>query len=93
MAHAGALYFAHPESTSARTNLTIHRSTDEGLSWPASVRVWRARSGSGYSGMTAVPGKGLAITFNQWPTNDTRSSQDGPGQRIVYTMIPFEAFT
>ena len=65
VAHDGALYFSHPESTSARTNLTIHKSTDEGHSWPQSVLVWQKRSGSGYSGMVAVPGKGLAITFNR----------------------------
>ena len=30
VAHQGTLYFAHPESASARTNLTIHKSTDAG---------------------------------------------------------------
>ena len=28
----------------------------------------------------------------EWPTNDTKASQDGPGQRIVFTMVPFDAF-
>jgi hypothetical protein len=41
--------------------------------------------------MTATP-RGLAIAFNQWPTDDRQSSQDGPGQRVVFTTVPYSAF-
>ena len=92
VSHEGALYFSHPQSTTARTDLTIHKSVDEGKSWMSSVLVWSEGGGSGYSSMAAIPGKGLAISFNQWPTNDTKSSSDGPGQYITFTIVPFDAF-
>ena len=92
VAHAGVLYFSHPESVSQRTNLTIHRSDDNGKTWPRYVVVWPATAGaSGYSGMTAMA-TGLGITFNQWPSDDKKSSKDGPGQRIAFTTVPYAAF-
>lgn len=91
IAHEGALYFSHPESTSGRTHLTIHKSEDEGKSWPKSVLVWQEGSGSGYSSLTATS-KGLAIAFNQWPMDDKKSDQDGPGQKIVFTIVPYSSF-
>jgi hypothetical protein len=93
VSHGGALYFSHPQSTTERTALTIHKSVDEGKSWLSSVLVWSKKSGSGYSSMAAIPGKGMAIAFNQWPTNDNKSSADGPGQYITFTLVPFAAFT
>ena len=64
--------------------------SDGGSSWPVSVLVWD-QSGSGYSGMAATAA-GLALTFNQWPTDDAHSSKDGPGQSIHFTVVPFAAF-
>ena len=84
-------FFSHPESAHSRTNLTIHKSDDEGKSWPSSVLVWQKGSGSGYSSMVATS-KGLAIAFNQWPSDDSKSSEDGPGQRIVFTIVPYDTF-
>eukprot|EP01052_Picozoa_sp_SAG31_P005502 SAG31_NODE_243_length_19342_cov_12.906459_5_plen_230_part_00 len=90
VARDGFLYFSHPQSSFERTNLTIHRSENNGRTWPVSILVW-AGSGSGYSSMTATT-HGLALAFNSWPTNNTHSSKDGPGQSIRFTMIRYNAF-
>jgi sialidase-1 len=58
----GALYFSGPRSTSARTNLTILRSTDGGASWGAAGFQVQAGSSNGYScmasGSAVLPGLG-----------------------------------
>jgi hypothetical protein len=59
--HDGELYFAHPSNQQVRMNLTIHKSTDGGGSWPTARVIWPACT-VGYSGLTATP-RGLALIF------------------------------
>jgi hypothetical protein len=90
--HGTALFFSHPQSKTARTNLTVHSSRDGGLSWPVAVNVWPPEGeGAGYSSL--LPGAtGLGIAFNQWPTTDPDKAKDGPGQTVRFRRIPWASF-
>ena len=89
LVHGNDVYFSHPQSTSSRTNLTIHKSEDGGRTFNSSVLIWG--EGSGYSALTEVE-DGLGIAFNQWPNSDPKSSRDGPGQYIRFVRVPWTEF-
>ena len=95
LAVGGALFLSHPQSDTARTNLTIQRSVDGGDTWPRSVLVSGADSGAGYSSLVAGvgdDGRSLGIAFNQWPTQHPKDSDDGPGTYIRFATVPLSAF-
>lgn len=50
---AGALYFSNPASTSARANITVRRSDDDGASWLPQTFLVYAPDSAGYSCMAA----------------------------------------
>lgn len=95
IAHGKELYFSHPQSTRggppsvARKNLVIHRSLDDGKTWPASMVVAGPGDGAGYSSMVAAK-HGLQIAFNEWPLSPLKSSSAGPGQYIRFKTVPYE---
>lgn len=61
-ARGAAVYFSNPSSATQRANMTVHRSTDSGASWPA-ARVYLPGAG-GYSAMLALAGSAdLAIAY------------------------------
>ena len=76
-----------------RENLTVHRSLDGGYSWPSSVLVSGADAGSGYSALVDLGDGHLGIAFNQWPTQNPKGSDDGPGTFIRFSVLPLSAFT
>ena len=90
----GNFYLAHPQSESGRTNLTIHRSRDSGLTWSATdaVVVSNSGPGAGYSSLQLMVGGQLGVVYNAWPTDEPGSSEDGPGEFIVFTSIPLNLF-
>eukprot|EP00937_MAST-01D_sp_MAST-1D-sp2_P005186 g5186.t1 len=88
LALGGALYLAHPQSETARTNLTVHRSDDGGATWARGVLVSGAESGSGYSALVALRGgAALGVAFNQWPTGHPARSTNGPGAFIRFAEL------
>ena len=89
----GALYLSHPQSDSARTNLTVQRSLDGGRTWPRAVLVSGDDSGSGYSSLVDLgDGETLGLAFNQWPTQQPKSSDAGPGAFIRFANVKLSAF-
>ena len=52
-----------------------------------------ADSGSGYSALVELAGRQrLGIAFNQWPTQQPKDSDDGPGAFIRFATVPLAAF-
>ena len=89
VAHGPALYLSHPQSNHSRTNLVIHRSLDEGRTWPHFTVVAGPDTGAGYSSMVATA-QGLLIAYNQWPLTPKQSSSAGPGQYIRFQAVPYD---
>jgi len=59
-----ALYFANPSSAHSRSNFSIHRSLDEGRSWPLSRVLYPG--GAAYSDISLTKdGKSLAFLFER----------------------------
>jgi sialidase-1 len=75
------LFFANPDSKTARDHITIKASFDDGNTWPKSSQVMLDElKGRGYSCLTSVDDKTIAILYE--------SSQAD----LVFQKIPVEEF-
>lgn len=58
------LIFSNPASTTARDNLTLKLSQDQGMSWPAGLQLrYDGRSGSGYSCLAPAGADHLGVLY------------------------------
>lgn len=57
-------FFSNPDSTSARQHMTIKRSDDEGMTWPAEKQVlYDQRTGFGYSCLAPVDENNIGVLY------------------------------
>lgn len=59
----GRLIFTNDRSTTARTNLTLMSSRDDGLTWPESSAVPLFQGLAGYTDVIGIGGFGAAVVF------------------------------
>lgn len=76
------LYFSNPDSTSARINMTVKRSLDNGHSWQNYYNVFGGPSA--YSCLTTINSDEYIGLL--WETNSTGCS--GESCRVVFSQIP-----
>jgi sialidase-1 len=59
-----ALWFSNPDTTDGRRAMTVKRSTDQGLTWPAQdARLYDSRPGFGYSCLAPVDDSHLGVIY------------------------------
>ena len=86
---SGDLYFANPSSQTDRANLTIHKSSDAGLTWPTKRLIWPSHLGpSGYSGMTATA-EGLVLIFEGGDGNLLLRGGNWGDVWVKTTVVPY----
>lgn len=71
------LFFSNPASSSARENMTVKMSTDDGHSWPAAHAVYAGPSA--YSDIAMLPGNRVAVVFE--------AGKDRPYEGIAFTIL------
>ncbi|XP_038046434.1 sialidase-1-like [Patiria miniata] len=73
--HRDVLFFTNPKSTTARVDLTLQWSYDNGTTWDGEFQIWD--KASGYSTMTAHPGASpyIFILFEKGIISTTESIQ------------------
>jgi sialidase-1 len=74
------LLFSNPASTAQRVNMTVHRSMDGGLTWPARVLIWPG--GAAYSVLVPVGSSGGAAGVVFETLNATGYNS------IVFALVP-----
>ena len=75
------LFFSNPNSRVARKNMTIKRSTDEGMTWPKEHWiVLDEQTGRGYSCLTSVNDSTIGILY------------EGSQADLIFQQIPLKDF-
>lgn len=79
--HTKQHFFSNPDSTSARSHMTIKSSADEGMTWPLSSQLlYDERSGYGYSCLAPVDDRHIGVLY------------EGAGD-LFYLKIPIAEVT
>lgn len=97
---AGALYFSNPASTTARANITVRVSHDDGRTWPRSYLVWGP---SGFGGYSCIAPSATAITRADgqptparqygaivWERTNASSPKPSNGRVISFALFPLD---
>ena len=77
------LVFSNPASTSARVNMTVRLSLDNGKTWPASKTIHEGPSA--YSSLTVLPDKSIGLLYEH--------GEKHPYETITFTRIEPDCLT